>query len=191
MALTTPTTQEINDNLIAQLESTLAQTIPLLPKSFLRVLAKVLAAVFITLWKYAGFIFLQIFIATASDSSTDINGQAVNPLTNWGRLILDRDRTAAVQAELLIDIIVENQIGNLLSGSQLVGATNGVTYITLSTIPLDAPTKQVTVRAVSDQAGGNGAGIPFAKALPEFKIALNKFLNRSIICGIFNISFNV
>jgi uncharacterized phage protein gp47/JayE len=158
MALQTPTTAEISANIIAQLEATLNQSIPLLPKSFLRVLAKTLGAVFILLYKYAGFIFLQIFVSTATIRETEINGVPVSPLTAWGRLIGIGDPVAATQAELRIDVTVENQTGFLPSGSQLVGSTNGVTYITIGSVPLDAATVPAIIRAVSDQAGGSGAG---------------------------------
>lgn len=158
MSLTTPTTQEINDNIIAQLQSSLNQTIPLLPKSFLRILAKVLAGVFILLYKYAGFMFLQIFVQTASAKDTVINGVNINPLKQWGRLIGVGDPVAATQAELIITVTVENQTGVLQSGSQLTNANNGVTYITVASVALTAATVPVTIRAVSDQAGGGGAG---------------------------------
>ena len=158
MSLQTPTTAEISANIIAQLEASLNQTIPLLPKSFLRVLSKTLAAVFILLYKYSGFMFLQIFVSTASIEEITINGIQVSPLTEWGRLIGIGDPTAATQAELLIDITVENQTGTLPSGSQLINSANGVTYITIGDVLLDAPTVQATIRAVSDQAGGGGAG---------------------------------
>lgn len=158
MSLQTPTTAEISANIIAQLESTLNQTIPLLPKSFLRVLAKALAAVFILLYKYGGFTFLQMFVAKASINETVINGVTVSPLKEWGRLIGVGDPVAATQAELLIDITVENQSGFLSSGSQLINSDNGVTYITIGDVLLDAPIVQATIRAVSDQAGGGGAG---------------------------------
>ena len=158
MSLSTPTTQEISDNIIAQLEASLNQTIPLLPKSFLRVLAKAMAGVFILLYKYAGFMFLQIFVRTASFSPTVINGVNVTPLVEWGRLIGVGDPVPATHAELLIDITVENQIGTLPSGSQLVSADNGVTYITLGAVALSAPVVQATVQAASDQGGGSGAG---------------------------------
>lgn len=158
MSLSTPTTKEINDNIIAQLEASLNQTIPLLPKSFLRVLAKALAGVFVLLYKYAGFMFLQMFVRTAVYADTEINGQTVNPLREWGDLVGVPDRAAATQAELLIDITVENQTGFLPANTQLVGADNGVTYLTLASVALDAPIVQTTVRAVSDQAGGGGAG---------------------------------
>lgn len=158
MSLQTPTTAEISANIIAQLEATLNQTIPLLPKSFLRVLAKTLAAVFILLYKYGGFTFLQIFVSTASINETTVNGIKISPLIAWGRLIGVGDPVAATQAELLIDITVENQVGSLPSGSQLINADNGVTYITIGAVLLDAATVQATIRAVSDQAGGGGAG---------------------------------
>lgn len=158
MSLTTPTTKEINDNIIAQLESSLNQTIPLLPKSFLRVLSKSLAAVFILLYKYGGFIFLQVFVRTASDQDTEVNGQIVNPLKFWGRLIGVGDPTAATQAELTVDVNVLNQTGSLPSGTQLVNASNGVTYLTIGSVLLNAATVQATVRAASDQNGGGGRG---------------------------------
>jgi uncharacterized phage protein gp47/JayE len=158
MSLQTPTTKQISDNIIAQLEASLNQTIPLLPKSFLRVLAKALAGVFVLLYKYGGFMFLQVFVRTASASDTTVNGQVVNPLTEWGRLIGIGDPAPATNAELLIDITVENQTGVLPSNTQLVNTTNGVTYITIGAVQLNAPKVQATIRASSDQAGGGGAG---------------------------------
>lgn len=158
MSLSTPTTKEINDNIIAQLEASLNQSIPLLPKSFLRVLAKAMAGVFVLLYKYAGFMFLQLFVRTAAYADTEVNGVTVNPLREWGDLVGVPDRAPATQAELLIDITVENQTGFLPSNTQLVGRDNGVTYLTLGSVALNASTVQATVRAVSDQAGGGGAG---------------------------------
>ena len=158
MSLTTPTTKEIDDNIIAQLEASLNQTIPLLPKSFLRVLSKVLAGVFVLLYKYGGFMFLQVFVRTAAIAETTVNGAQLSPLIEWGRLIGVGDPTAATNAELLIVITVDNQTGTLPAGSQLVGEVNGVTYITLGPVLLNAATVQATVRAVSDQAGGQGEG---------------------------------
>lgn len=83
MSLQTPTTKEISDNIIAQLEASLNQSIPLLPKSFLRVLSKALAGVFVLLYKYGGFMFLQVFVRTASAKETIINGNSVTPLIEW------------------------------------------------------------------------------------------------------------
>ena len=191
MSLQTPTTNEISANIIARLEATLNQTIPLLPKSFLRVLSKVLGAVFILLYKYCGFIFLQMFVATASINSTIINGLVVRPLVFWGRLIGIGDPVAATQAELLIDITVENQTGSLPSGSQLINTGNGVTYITIGSVLLDAAVVQATIRAVSDQTGGGGAGaignlepadvVSFANPIPN--VARDAVVDSQIVTG--------
>ena len=99
MSLTTPTTKDISDNIIAQLEATLNQTIPLLPKSFLRVLAKVLGGVFVLLYKYGGFMFLQMVVSTESINETMVNGKVFSHFIEWGRLIGIGDPVAATQAE--------------------------------------------------------------------------------------------
>lgn len=192
MALQTPTTAEIKSNILAQLEATLNQVIPLLPKAFNDVLAKALSGVFILLYKYAGFIFLQIFVSTATILETEISGSLVSPLKEWGRLIGVGDPVAATSAELLIDITVENQTGSLPSGSQVLNADNGVTYITIGSVLLDAATVQVTIRAVSDQTGGGGAGtignlqpadvVSFANPLPN--VARDAVVDSQVVTGV-------
>jgi uncharacterized phage protein gp47/JayE len=191
MSLQTPTTAEIRDIILAQLEASLNQTIPLLPKAFQRVLASALAGVFILSYKYGGFTFLQIFVRTASDQDTIVNGVTVNPLTFWGELIGVGPPGAATSAELLIDITVTNQSGSLQSGTQLLNAGNGVTYITLGSVLLDAPTVQATIRAVSDQADGGGEGVignldPGATvsfANPISNVARNAIVNTQTVTG--------
>lgn len=159
MNLTTPTTADIADNIVSQIEAQISQTVPLLPKAFIRVLAKALAGVFVLLYKYAGFMFLQWFVSTATMAATTVNGRVVRPLVEWGRLIGEGDPVAATQAELVVNITVENQVGSLPSGSQLLNSTTGVTYITVASVLLNAATVQATIRAVSDQQGGAGAGV--------------------------------
>lgn len=158
MATQTPTTQELSDSIVGAIEAQIGQTVPLLPKAFIRVLAKVMAATFITLYKYIGFIGLQLFVRTASGSPTVINGKTVTPLIEWGRLIGLGDPIKAVPAELEIQVTVDNQTGSLPSGSQLLGETNGVTYLTIGAVLLDAPTVTVTVRASADPNGSGGVG---------------------------------
>lgn len=163
MALSTPTTAQISANIIVQLEAALSQTIPLLPKAFSRVLAKVLAGVFVTLYKYAGFSLLQQFVATASMQETLVNGVLIRPLVEWGRLVDVGDPLGATQAELDVSVAVLTQTGALPGGTQLLYAATGVVYQTVAAVPLDAATVTVTVRASSDQAssdqeGGDGSG---------------------------------
>lgn len=191
MSLITPTTQEISDNIVAQLEASLSQTVPLFPKSFIRVLSKALAGVFILLYKYAGFMFLQMFVSSASNQPTEVNGKIITPLVEWGRLIGVGDPTAATQAQLLVDITVEVTGGTLPSGTQLVNSDNGVTYVTVAAVALSASTVQATIRAVSDQVGGGGAGVvgnlspgavvSFANPLPN--VARNATVDSAVVTG--------
>jgi phage-related baseplate assembly protein len=158
MALTTPSTAQIAANIIVQLEASLSQAIPLLPKAFTRVLAKVLAGVFVTLYKFAGFSLLQQFVATATMQETRVNGVLIRPLVEWGRLVGIGDPLGGTQAELDLTVAVLTQTGSLPGGTQLLYAPTGVVYNTIAAVPLDAASVTITVRASSDQAGGDGTG---------------------------------
>jgi uncharacterized phage protein gp47/JayE len=159
MSLPTPSTQTIADNIVSQIASSIAQSVPLLPKAFIRVLAKVLAGVFVLLWKYCGFIFLQLFVAYATDQATTVNGKVIRPLVEWGRLIGVGDPLPAIQAEHLITVAVRNQVGSLTARSSLLRSSTGVIYQTIADVLLNAPTVPVRIRAVSDQSGGDGSGL--------------------------------
>jgi uncharacterized phage protein gp47/JayE len=158
MAFTVPTTQQVADTIVAQLEASLSQTLPLLPKAFSRVLAKAIAGVYVMLWRYAGFIFLQLFVAYASDKETTVGSRTFIPLVEWGRLVGVGDPVAATRAELVIAVDVETQGDTLPARSQLLRASTRVIYTTTAAVELDAPTVQVTIRASSDQEGNGGAG---------------------------------
>lgn len=174
---TAPTTTQINDVIIAQLEAAFNQTIPLLPKSFLRVIAKVLAGVIVILYKYAGFMFLQMFVQSATIDETEINGQTISPLKQWGNLIGVGNPTDPTNAALNLEVAVTNQTGILPSGSQLLGPDNGIVYVTTAAVNLNAATVNVPILAAGDQNGGNGSGaignldigakVNFANPLPN------------------------
>jgi len=154
-----PTTTELSDSLVAAISASINQTIPILPKAFVRILAKALSAILLGAYKYGAFIFLQIFISTATFSEITVNGRKIKPLVFWGRLIGVGDPDPAVQAELVFDITVINQTGSLTGGEvSLIGSLNGVTYLLQTDVPLDAPVVQGTFRAVDDPFEGAGAG---------------------------------
>jgi uncharacterized phage protein gp47/JayE len=155
MALVTPTTEQVASNIIGQLETAISQTIPLLPKAFSRVLAKVLAAVYIVLYKYAGFSLLQQFVTSASFEETEVNGELITPLIEWGRLVGSGDPLAATQAQLTLSVTVLNQIGSLPGGTQLLYSPTGVVYLTTAAVLLNASTVAVTALASSDPGDGS------------------------------------
>lgn len=158
MSIPAHTSKSISDSIIAQFEAEFGQTVPLLYKAFLRVLAKVLGGVFILLYKYGGFMYLQQFVQTASIKETTILGTVVSPLKFWGRLVGVGDPTAATNAEMTIDITVTNQTGSLPAGVQLTNVDNGFVYLTTAAVALSSATVSATIRAASDQVGGGGAG---------------------------------
>lgn len=157
MSLSTPTTSQLSTTLVSQLEAQLSQTVPLLPKAALRVLAKVLAGVVVLLYKYAGFIFLQLFVRHASFQPTTVNGRVFVPLVEWGRLIGAGDPGEGVRAQLVISVPVLVQSGSIEAGRLYTGP-NGVTYRVVSNVLLNAAAVSVTVEAISDPSGAEGFG---------------------------------
>ncbi len=155
MALENRTISEINKLIIDQLEAQFNKIIPLLPKAFIRILAKVLAAVSIILYKIAGWIFLQIFVSTASFEEVTIYGQKLTPLIEWGRLKGIGDPTAAVQAEYDLDITVNSLGSTLPSGTQFLSTLNNVIYITQQSYLLSNPTETIQVIATMGGTVGN------------------------------------
>ena len=159
MALAVPTTAAVQATIVSQLEAAISQTIPLLPKAFSRVLAKALAGVFVLIYKYAGFIFLQLFVAYASFRETEINGKLITPLIEWGKLIGIGEPTAATQAQVVVDVTVTEQTGTLPAGALLLRTETGVGYTNQFAVDLDAATVQATIKATSDQDGNGGEGV--------------------------------
>jgi len=157
--ITAPTTQNLAETIEAQIGSALGQTIPAFAKAFIPVLSIVLAGAIVIIYKYAGFIFLQLFVAHATNEPTTINGKVVRPLTEWGRLIGVGDPTPALQAQLLINVLVTNQVGELAGGAQLLNPDTQVLYTVVSAVPLNAAEVAATVRASGSPNGGDGSGI--------------------------------
>lgn len=158
MSLAVPTTQDIADNIVAQLEGSLSQTIPLLPKAFTRVLAKALGAVFVLLYKYAGFILLQAFVRHATMAATTVNGKVIQPLLEWGRTIGVPDPEPALRTEVVILVDVLVQTGSLRAGAKLVNPPTGVIYKVVADVALNAAIIYPSVIAISDPSGGDGSG---------------------------------
>jgi uncharacterized phage protein gp47/JayE len=154
----TPTTRQLSDQIVGQLQASLSQTIPLLPKAFARVLAWVLAGAIVIVYKYAGFIFLQLFVAHASAEETTINGKKVTPLIEWGVLLGVGRPHAATRAEQLVSVKVTNQSGELKAGQTLLRTETRVLYQIVATVALDAPIIQFRIKAIGDDAGGDGSG---------------------------------
>lgn len=187
-----PTTARIAANIVSQMEAALSQSVPLLPKAFIRVLAAAIAGVVVLLYKYCGFVFLQLFVEHASDEETTINGKKIRPLRQWGRLVGAGDPNPATRAELSVRVPVTNQVGSLKAGSQLLCSSTNVIYTTAADTPLNEATVLVTIRAASDQDGGDGSGtignlepgdiVSFANPLPN--VATDAVVEAVAVAGV-------
>lgn len=158
MSLETPTTRDISDQIVGHLAASLSQSIPILPKAFARVLAWVLAGLFVLLYKYAGFIFLQLFVAHASDQETEVNGKKLIPLIEWGVLLGVGRPIASTRAEHMVAVAVTNQVDSLPAGTTLLRSETRILYQTVAAVALDAPTVQLRIKAIGDESGGDGSG---------------------------------
>jgi hypothetical protein len=149
-----PTVADLSARIVAQVEASISATVPLLPKAFTRVVAKVLAGAFMVLYKYAGFMFLQIFVSTASGKTTTVHGREVNPLTFWGRLFGVGDPFPAIPAEYTATVSTTATGGSLVAGAKMIGAVNQQLYYSTEAVSLDAATVSVPLRAVTAGAAG-------------------------------------
>jgi len=157
--MTTPTTQQVADDIIAAIAGEIGKQIPILPKSFTRVLAKALSGVYILLWKYANFSLLQYFVEHASWDETEINGRKLRPLVELGLLFGAGYPKAGTNARLAVLFAVDNPDATVLAaGRQMVHPSSGFIYILEDAVTLDSSVKTVNVIAASDPDGNGGTG---------------------------------
>ena len=151
------TATQIKDMIITQLETSLNTTIPLLPKSFNRVIAKALGGIFVLLYQFAGWILLQMFVKTASNKPVTVNGVTITPLKMWGEQAPGGPITQndGQRAERDIEITVITQTGSLTSGMRVINTATEMIYTLVGDVPLDAATKTATIRATKAGDLGN------------------------------------
>ncbi len=158
MSHTTPKISELRANIVAQVAGEISQTVPALPKATVNVLAAVWAGVVVLLYKYADFIFLQIFVRFATYDQTTIGGRVIRPLQEHGDMEGVDPLGAGSRARLVISIPVDTQSGSLPVDAQLVRLPTGVIYKTLSAVSLNAATVQATIEAIQDPNNNGGYG---------------------------------
>lgn len=158
MSLQAVSAADIRAQIVASVELEIGQAVPLLPKAFVRVLAAAFAGVLVLLYKYCGWIFLQLFVTSASAKATTINGVTITPLNEWGELVGVGLPVAAVAAELEVEVTVTSGAGTINANTQFVSQDNGVTYLATAAVPYAVGTVVVPVQASGDQEGTAGAG---------------------------------
>lgn len=121
-----PTTTEIKDRIISDIESYIGQSTPILPKAFNIVLAKALAGVFTILYRFALWAIDQIFTVTQDEDSLITKGN------QYGII-----RKPAVQAVAVVGFTGDN--GAVIpEGTQFRGNLNGLVYQLQSALTIAA-----------------------------------------------------
>lgn len=139
-----PTTQEIKDNIINNIEQDINQTTPLLAKAFNRVLATALAGAITLLYKFGSWVFDQIFTTTQDLESLRKEGEEIG--------VIYKD---AIQAELVAEV-TGIASSTLQAGTQFVNAANGLVYATLSAATILPTETTISVDVLCLTAGFAG-----------------------------------
>lgn len=155
MAFENKTIEQVNNLIISGIEAELNTKFRLLPKSFIRVLAKVLSAVFITLYKQQAWIFLQMFVETASFDEVEILGRKIRPLVMWGNLVGIGEPEGATQWQGKIKVEVTSVNTYLDQGTQFINPATGLIYITTQTVLLANLFEEIAVKCVESGIVGN------------------------------------
>jgi hypothetical protein len=149
MAISIPTTQQLIDTFIAAFEAKLGQTVPALERSFISVLARVLALSDTGLYKYAANRILQSLAITATGDNLDLIGD------NYGVY-----RIAGIAAE--INVVLLGTTGSTLpQTADFIADNSGVRYYPETDVAFDnAPTAgQETFTIISESIGTTGNAV--------------------------------
>lgn len=168
MAFQNKTVESIYQLIVSGMEQELNTKFRLLPKSFIRVLAKVLAGVYITLYKQQAWMFLQLFVDTATFDEIEVLGRKIRPLVAWGELVGVGVPGEATQWAGKARVKVSAIRTYLEEGSQLRNAATGKIYITTETKFLVNMEEEISVKCVEAGTIGNlevGSELQFVSPL--------------------------
>lgn len=155
MAYKNKTIEEVQQLLIRSFEHEFNTQLRILPKSFIKILCKVFAGVFIVVYKLVGWYFLQMFPETADWEEITILGVRLRPLVKLGVLFGVGEPLAGVQWQGIITIDVLTQGSVLYSGTQLKSSVTGKLYIVEETKTLLQQKETVSVVCTEIGTAGN------------------------------------
>jgi len=155
MAYKNKTIEEVQQLLIRSFEHEFNTQLRILPKSFIKILCKVFAGVFIIVYKLVGWYFLQMFPETADWEEVTILGVRLSPLVKLGVLFGVGEPLAGVQWRGIITIDVLTQGSILYSGIQLKSSVTGKLYIVEETKTLLQTKENVSIVCTEIGTAGN------------------------------------
>ena len=168
MAYGNTTIDDVYTLLINALQEKFNNRLRLLPKAFITVLAKVLAAIYIIPFKLCGWFFLQLFPDTASWDTVTVQGHTFRPLVKLGNLFGLGDPLTGDAWRGKIKVAVTEQGKMLALGTQLKSARTGFVYCVADTVLLDKSEQIVDVYCTESGADGrlsNGEELAFVSPL--------------------------
>jgi uncharacterized phage protein gp47/JayE len=163
---------EIRTLIIGSLQQEFNNKLRILPKSFIRILASVLAAVYIVLFKQIGWMFLQMFPETAYFGEINTLGIKIRPLVKWGVLwgVGEPRRGTQWRGTITVNVVAKNTV--LSTGTQLKSDLTGKIYIVDETKVLENDTETVYLICASTGTIGNletGDNLYFVESLGNVK----------------------
>jgi hypothetical protein len=166
------TIAEIRDLLLAAFQQEFNGVLRMLPRSFIKIFATIIAGVFIVLYKMIGWVFLQLFPETAYWKEVNILGFKIRPLVKWGVLWgigLPRQGTQW-EGRILVNVVNKNTSIN--AGVQLKSELTGKIYVTNNLTALEAETVTLNIICVDTGTAGNltvGDNLKFVSPLGNVK----------------------
>lgn len=155
MAFENKSVEEISSLIVRGLETELNTRLRLLPKSFVRILTKVLAGVYISLYKQQAWIFLQLFVETATFDEIEVLGRRIRPLVQWGELVGIGSPAEATQWKGKIRVNTTSINTYLMQGTQFKNSATGKIYVTTESRLLANMSEVINVKCVESGTAGN------------------------------------
>ena len=154
MAYENKTVGYVYNLLINSFQGKFNNKLRLLPKSFVVVLSKVLAGVFVLPYKLAGWFYLQLFPDTASFKTITVLGHTLRPLVQLGKLFGVGEPTSGQAWEGIVSVSVVSEGRGITLGTQLKSDKTGLVYVVKQTVTTEG--ESVDVPVYCTQAGTAG-----------------------------------
>ena len=170
MAYANKNIEDVYNLLITSFQEKFNSELQILPKSFVKVLSKVLAGVYIIPFKLCGWFYLQLFPDTASYKDVVIQGHKVNPLIKLGDLfgVSKPTKGDAWNGTITVSVIEPEAEKVLQQGTQLKSDLTGLLYCVSENTTLDAESVEVSVYCTTSGTEGNlddGSALEFVNPL--------------------------
>ena len=155
MAYENKTVDYVYNLIITSMQEKFNNNLRLLPKSFIVVLAKILAAIYIIPFKLCGWFLLQIFPDTASYDKVYVLGHIIQPLVKLGDQfgVARPMEGKAWQGNVLVKRTEENR--SVVLGTQLKSDITGFIYCVSESTELTADETEVSVYCTENGLAGN------------------------------------